>query len=155
MESYFLKLYPLENESIDKFMEELGACNIGIKEYSNDYLLAEAFILRLQEDNQKLKELSIEGCFSWFEESLETVYALIDLINKKVTAIEIRRPDNIQVPFSKEVFKSEFMDFYKEKYRQFESRYGQLNTKLPPDKSFYDYVERITKKSFLQKLFGK
>lgn len=160
MESYFLKLQPSEASqheciSKDTLVQRMVNHGLILRQLGQDYLLDQAFIVRAADVNDCWSEISLEGCFSWFEESLSRCFDMIQIVNSEITEVQIFQPDNVLIPMSKEIFMDKSKKFYSDKFRQFQLRYGDMNVKLSPDKPFYDYVKKLGKRTLLQKLFGK
>jgi hypothetical protein len=153
MESYFVRLHANAPIHVEEFHNALFKCNIGFKKYKDRYIIDNAFILRINDMNGVLIEASIEGCFSWYEESLDKLFGIIHSIAEMVAALEARTPDNIYIPLKREVFKTVLKGFYHEKYSYFISEYGRLNIKLLPDKAFYDHVR--SKKKTITRVFNR
>lgn len=155
MESYFVRIRPVNGDvgSI-RFIGGLVAHGIEVQEYRTDHLVHRSFMMRIVEKDRSIQEVSFEGCFSWYDEGLKQCFELLQTINNCMVAIWIFLPDNTPVPMSEDIFVQQVKDFYREKYKIFISRYGEMNVKLPPDKMFYKFIE-TRKIPFLRKLFRK
>ncbi|SDE19897.1 hypothetical protein SAMN02799630_04937 [Paenibacillus sp. UNCCL117] len=156
MESYFVKLRP-EHENIfkDMFIESLGKYGISVQERNDILILGEFFILRVQEKDGYLVEMSVEGCLSWFEKGLERCFEFFEIIDREIVPMQVTQPDGTVLPLSKEIFITRLKDFYKDKYQRFLETYGDIDVRSLPDKQFYDYIEKSRNKSFIKRIFRK
>ncbi|MBP1992933.1 hypothetical protein [Paenibacillus eucommiae] len=155
MESYFVRLRPKEDEHfptnkadlIQKFIE----AGLYVKMKKRDYLLEELFIMRIEENSESIGEITIEGCFSWFEKGLEQCFTKIQVINDQVGSIQPLKPDNTALQLSKDECILQIKQFYHDNYKHFLLRYGNVEIRSLPGKAFYD-LRKI--KSFFIRLFG-
>lgn len=156
MESYFIKICPQNpksnNINFDLFIKRIIENGLIVTKVRDDFVLGDIFVIRVIEENGNLMEMSLEGCLCWFENGLEQCYSTLKIINSSVVPIQVYTPDN-ELVLLDDLFISKIQEFYKEKYHYFIERYGNINFKLLPDKPFYDYIEKSSKRSFFSKLF--
>jgi hypothetical protein len=159
MESYFIKLRPQHPEvalmSTELLVEQLKKNGLIVVVQQDNFVLENVFVMRVEESEGRLSEVSLEGCLSWFDEGLEKCYEISEVIHNKIVPIELLQPDNVQIARSKDIFFSSLTRFYKEKYHQFVSTYGDVKVRILPDKPFFDYIEKSQKQSFLKRIFRK
>ncbi len=103
-------------------------------------------ILKLQFslENASLQGFSLEGCFSWYDESLELIYQIVKLINDKLMPIEIDQPVSMESKklLDKERFLNTVRGFYEGKYKYFSDLFKGARFKSLPDKDFYNEYKR-------------
>ncbi|WP_270171657.1 hypothetical protein [Paenibacillus sp. SYP-B4298] len=155
-ESYYVKLGIVENEiSKDRFLNELTKMNVKYSSNSkNEFVIEDFLIMTIHLNSEKIQELSIEGCFSWFHECSLKIYEIMFIINNHIFSIVLKDHDGRYINILSE---DDFLNFinsmYQEKYNAFLERYGTMNVKCLPREQFYSHINGQRKKRFFKNLF--
>ncbi|WP_270166692.1 hypothetical protein [Paenibacillus sp. SYP-B4298] len=155
-ESYYVKLGIVENEiSKDRFLNELTKMNVKYSSNSkNEFVIEDFLIMTIHLNSEKIQELSIEGCFSWFHECSLKIYEIMLIINNHIFSIVLKDHDGRRVTIlSKDDFLIFINSMYQEKYNAFLEHYGTMNVKCLPREQFYSHINGQRKKGFFKNLF--
>ncbi|WP_238649659.1 hypothetical protein [Paenibacillus piscarius] len=158
VESFFVKLLVKEqegnNKSISNLISRLTEWNINCVPRNKHELELEKFlILTIHADENRILEVSIEGCFSWFSDCIVEIYKISEIINEKIFQIKVGTSRNGEIPIqNKEEFCNAIQKDYYEKYNDFLNRYGITDVKCLPRENFYNYFKKYKQKSLLKKL---
>lgn len=113
-----------------------------------EFIINDSLILTVHSEESKVREISIEGCFSWFEECINEIYKLSMIIYSHIVRIELYHPQIDRELKSLDV--KEFCEIisglYKEKYEDYMKLYGVRGVVCLPREGFYNYVGRQNKK---------
>ena len=135
-----------------------GSSNIQKKEIIN--LIGESYKLRLVEENlyiiedvlllnmfvvqDDIKDISIEACFSWYNESIGYIYEMLCHLRNQYD-LDWYLPDQSRISLSSltdEDFRVHLSRINKNRYEIFKKSYGTLNKRVLPRKWFYESQER-------------
>ncbi|MEK4063791.1 MULTISPECIES: hypothetical protein [unclassified Paenibacillus] len=155
-ESFYIKLSVVDNGiSKNEFLNKLNEMKIKYSSNSaNEYEVEEFLIMTVHSDFEIIKELSIEGCFSWFHDCSLKIYEISSMINNHIFPILLKDHDGNCLTFSsQEDFLIFINELYQEKYKEFNIRYGSMNVKCLPRERFYNFIKGKSKKSIFRKLF--
>lgn len=108
---------------------------------THEYELEEFLIMTVHSDYETIRELSIEGCFSWFHECSLKIHEILLLIHTYIFPISLKDHDGNYLAFTSQTdFLSFINELYREKYKDFNIRYGKMNIRCSPRERFYDYI---------------
>ncbi|CAH1212749.1 hypothetical protein PAECIP111893_03595 [Paenibacillus plantiphilus] len=155
-ESFYVKSSVVNNGiSKDDFLSQLNNLNVIYSSITTyEYELEEFLIMTVHSDYETIRELSIEGCFSWFHECTLKIYEILLLIHTCIFPISLKDHDGNCLAFtSKEDFLFFVNELYREKYKDFNIRYGEMNIRCLPRERFYSSINGKRKKSIIKRLF--
>lgn len=112
--------------------------------------------MTIHADENRILEISIEGCFSWFSDCIVEMFRISQIINEKIFQIKVgtSKIEKISIQ-NKEEFCNAIRKDYYEKYNDFLNRYGITDVKCLPREDFYNYFKNYKRKSYFKKLFNK
>ncbi|AIQ49127.1 hypothetical protein R70723_26880 [Paenibacillus sp. FSL R7-0273] len=160
-ESFYIKLFVSKaegtNSSLPHFLSKLTDLNIKCRSRgTNEFELNDFLIMTLHLKNDEIAEISIEGCFSWFEDCVLEVYKLSQVIHNQIFCLNLINSNGEDVSFQNQIdFYNAIQEIYLEKYNDFIARFGVSNVKCLPKDEFYRYIKRIKNKSVIKRIFTK
>lgn len=89
--------------------------------------------MTIHADENRILEISIEGCFSWFSDCIVEMFRISQIINEKIFQIKVgtSKIEKISIQ-NKEEFCNAIRKDYYEKYNDFLNRYGITDVKCLP-----------------------
>lgn len=172
MESYYINLVPIGVKMVkgDETYRFVGRCNKEVTEivrllkeggYLLDkkddllYELDNILSLRFSCEDSLVKTITIQGCFTWFEDGVKLIYNLSDYLNKEVLSIYINFAFGEDFYITSETdFYNRITEGYKEKFEEFTKMYGTKKIKQTVGK-FYSKSNRTDGTiSKIKKLLG-
>lgn len=167
MESFFIRLLPKgikrvidESQPFDTF-RYVGETNLSTDEFAEiltslgetcihrgngSYELNNSIILSLQSNNDDVKEIALEGCLSWYDDCINEMYRLTELINTHILEISLNYPEVSEGIPARSEFATLVQQGTEIKYRAFLERYGSIQIKILPGKHFYEFVRNPFKR---------
>ncbi|MEK5032859.1 hypothetical protein MKY96_15495 [Paenibacillus sp. FSL R7-0302] len=144
-------------KSITNLICRLIELNINcVPRNKNKFELEKFLIMTIHADENRILEISIEGCFSWFSDCIVEMFRISQIINEKIFQIKVgtSKIEKISIQ-NKEEFCNAIRKDYYEKYNDFLNRYGITDVKCLPREDFYNYFKNYKRKSYFKKLFNK
>lgn len=170
MESYFVQVLPLgvSPVKVNDCNSFQGHCSMTlvnlIQQLSMtikvqamgkaEYIVEEAIKLTIGVEDEYVRDITLEGCFSWYKEGLKLCYAIIRNISAIMDDITVYHPGELYFKVStEEEFLAKITELYQAKHAAFNAQFNAIELKVPPGKSFYDAYARARNKGFWEKLF--
>ena len=97
--------------------------------------------MQLYTNDSFFQGFCIEGCFSWYDKSLDLCFEIIDNINKNLVKIKIIKPfllNSKLINYEKII--ANVKDKNKERYKYFVELFGDIRFSSLPDKVFYKFL---------------
>lgn len=147
-ESFYIKLFVSDAESINNsiphFLSKLSDLNIKCKSRgTNEFELDNPLIMTIHLNNDEISEISIEGCFSWFEDCVNEIYKISQIIHNRFFHLKLINSNGKEIPFPDQIgFRNAIQETYLEKYNDFRIRFGVTNVKCLPRDEFYKYIKK-------------
>ncbi len=117
------------------------------------YLINDLLVMRIEHQNMNIQAISLEGCFSWYEEGLHLCYDIANFINNEIFSIKVYHPlDIMNKLMSREEFIEQLLKIYDKKHSEFIKLFGELKIKASPE-DFYKIYMKNKKKDKLFKIF--
>lgn len=173
LESYFITLLPPDTKplnidgnigfkgeshiTVDKFIKEISICydlkQIKEKEWYW-FKVEDIIVMRIEYQDKWLNAVSLEGSFSWYEESLRKCYNISQTINNIFDVI-VYHPFGLEFKLgSEEEFLSRIKEIYQHKYQLFLKQFGGLNIKVAPV-DFYEALNTNRLKKLINSIRAK
>lgn len=100
-------------------------------------------IMTLRLNNEEIVEISIEGCFSWFDDCVNEIYKIFQIIHNQIFHLKLINSNGKEIPFPNQIgFRTAIQEIYLEKYNDFLVRFGVTNVKCLPRDEFYKYIKK-------------
>jgi hypothetical protein len=147
------KLNEKENIYLDDFKKILKQKKIRLKaietKYSKWYAINDMLKMTIHFENNYITGFTFECCFSWYEETIQFVSTLIELINNELLCLKIIKPFEFFIePFTAELIKNKIKEYNKDRYQYFNEIFSGIRFKSLPDRMFY-------KKLPMQKIYTR
>lgn len=150
MESFYVRIrfeskkkYFESFSSLSDFFSDLG---LEVSKNNDFFVLDKKVILNIFEDDT-YTEISFEGCFSWYEGCLNYIYSILMKIKENDKTVKMVWPkERLMHKLDSKLFLKEMNILYEEKYKDFVSKYGKMNTVILPREYFYSSQNRNKKK---------
>src|SRR5690554_6640626 len=165
LESFFITLLPpnIEPVLIDGNISFSGESHITINSFiekiSNHYslkqikekewywfIVKDVIVMRIEYRDKWFNAVSLEGCFSYYEENLQICYDIAQTIKNLIFDVTVYHPSGLSFRLgSKEEFFSLIKDIYQDKYQLFLKHFGEFKIKVTPER-FYEALSKIKRK---------
>lgn len=164
MESFFFHLVPngvrpimtkglnsfdgTANMSLVELKERLSKCNYtltckGRSDHQKVWVLDDSLLFKASHVNGYLQEITIEGCFSWFEECIQYCYKVIISVNW-ILPIRFYYPSEAVKPLSEiQDFEQQLWELHGVRFNRFNEVFGEMDERLLPGDEFYLYWRNI------------
>lgn len=162
MESFYLELIPTDVSisyvnDVRKFegksdLSSLDFYNSFVKinlpinsKKDNSIIIDKAIHLQIIEKEQKVQTILLQGCFTWFIESLPLCYTVVRFIKSNIFDVKLNiLGEEIQAD-DYDSFQAAIIDLYKEKYEYFNTHLANFRAKILPS-DFYKYRKNYLRK---------
>ncbi|MBW7475182.1 hypothetical protein K0T92_10520 [Paenibacillus oenotherae] len=177
IESFYVNLLPenitrVQVESEFSNIGYIGDANVTISEFVNalsteeidcnplnqhEYILNDSLYLTIHSEDLFVKEIALEGCFSWYENCAKEMYRVAILINNRILNVKLNFPNNriLIIPPDEQAFCQLIYERYRLKYEGFIETYGQIEVKCLPRNYFYSFIEKKSSKNIFGKIFKR
>ena len=108
------------------------------------YNIDDSVLLNVDQEFDSLKEISLEVCFSWYEESLAYIYNILKYMCVEI-GFSVYHNNHSLIPLNElteQMFKDQLILLNKKRYSQFIERYGKMNKKYLPRQWFYKSMKK-------------
>ncbi len=161
MESYYVDILPknvkfymdgdirkiegVSSFNLSEFVMQIQKLQLPIRlKNENIFIIDEAIQLQLILTNQNIQVITLQGCFTWFEEGIELCYNIVRFIKTNIFEVDVSVL-NEDINLDNEVeFKKNVIELYNEKFEYFRKYLADFKAKILPC-DFYDYRKKILK----------
>lgn len=157
LESYFVPLVPTSalpdngnstlvaksHLRVSAFIEKLSMTPYALTKRNWRFVVDEILFMSVESEGESLRTITLEGCFSCFEESLHLCFQVAQSINANIIAVRVLHPAGLDFSLGSESeFCSKVRSLYHDQLQGFIEQFGPVKFRSLPGTQFYQSIHR-------------